>query len=51
MEGDESREIFGYEDVDKAFERSLTVKYNQVITLPENSRRSKGIYICFSGRD
>lgn len=41
MEGNENFELFTFDDIDKAFNSIQTVKYNQMITIPDANRSMK----------
>ena len=45
MEGADIHDIFSFDDIDAAFQNTVTVKYNQRITLHEKTTNIQGLPI------
>lgn len=47
MEGADTQDIFSFDDIDTAFQNTITVKYNQRITLQEKGTNIHGLRAMF----
>ena len=47
MEGADNQDIFSFDDIDTAFQNTITVKYNQRITLQEKGTNIHGYELMF----